>query len=92
MRNFWEKATLSADELISGIAAKAVKESTYHTRHCAEWVIRLGDGTEESQSRMIEAIERLSPIGVSFLMMMRFSLSLLMQRSSLSVIYAFSMA
>jgi len=61
MRNFWEKATLSVDERLSGIAAKAVKESTYHTRHCAEWVIRLGDGTEESQSRMIEAIERLTP-------------------------------
>ena len=61
MRNFWEHATQSSEEQLCGIAAKAIKESTYHVRHCAEWVIRLGDGTEESQNRMNDAIERLSP-------------------------------
>ncbi len=61
MRNFWEKAVHSRDNTLAGIAGKAVKESTYHVRHCAEWVIRLGDGTEESHRRLHEAVDRLSP-------------------------------
>jgi ring-1,2-phenylacetyl-CoA epoxidase subunit PaaC len=42
----------SADENIAAIAAKAVKEVRYHAELSAEWVIRLGDGTEESRRRM----------------------------------------
>ena len=42
----------SRDELIAAIAAKAVKEVRYHAELSAEWVIRLGDGTEESRRRM----------------------------------------
>ena len=34
--------------VIVGIAGKAVKEMAYHIRHSAEWIVRLGDGTEES--------------------------------------------
>jgi ring-1,2-phenylacetyl-CoA epoxidase subunit PaaC len=41
----------SADETLAGIAAKAEKEMAYHVRHAAEWVIRLGDGTEDSHER-----------------------------------------
>jgi len=48
--------SLSSDERIAGIAAKAVKEATYHLRRSGEWVERLGDGTEESHRRMLEAI------------------------------------
>jgi len=40
------------DERIAAIAAKAVKEVAYHQELAAEWVIRLGDGTEESRQRM----------------------------------------
>ena len=47
---------LSSDERIAGIAAKAVKEVTYHLRRSGEWVERLGDGTEESHARMLAAI------------------------------------
>ncbi len=61
MRNFWERALTSSDETLAGIAGKAIKESTYHVRHCAEWVIRLGDGTDESRRRLEDALERLSP-------------------------------
>ncbi|TKT80188.1 1,2-phenylacetyl-CoA epoxidase subunit PaaC [Aquamicrobium sp. LC103] len=61
MHPFWEKASASSDETISGIAAKAVKEVAYHIRHCGEWVIRLGDGTEESAARMQAAVEALAP-------------------------------
>lgn len=58
---FWEQAQLSSDNILAGIAAKAVKEARYHRRHCGEWVIRLGDGTEESSKRMISACEYLEP-------------------------------
>jgi ring-1,2-phenylacetyl-CoA epoxidase subunit PaaC len=61
MHAFWQKATTSTDETIAGIAAKAVKEVAYHIRHCGEWVIRLGDGTEESARRMQAAVEALAP-------------------------------
>lgn len=61
MRNFWEQALTSREETLAGIAGKAIKESTYHVRHSAEWVIRLGDGTDESRRRLLEALERLSP-------------------------------
>ncbi|AZC37413.1 1,2-phenylacetyl-CoA epoxidase subunit PaaC [Pseudomonas chlororaphis] len=46
----------SSDERIAGIAAKAAKEVTYHLRRSSEWVERLGDGTEHSHQRMLEAI------------------------------------
>jgi ring-1,2-phenylacetyl-CoA epoxidase subunit PaaC len=46
-------------ESLAGIAAKARKESVYHVRHCAQWVITLGDGTEESHERAQRAINEL---------------------------------
>lgn len=48
----------SSDERVAGIAAKALKEVTYHLRRSGEWVERLGDGTEESHRRMLAAIEQ----------------------------------
>ena len=59
MELWWQGATASKDETLAGIAGKAVKESSYHVRHAAEWVIRLGDGTEESARRMTAAVEAL---------------------------------
>jgi ring-1,2-phenylacetyl-CoA epoxidase subunit PaaC len=47
----------SANEFIASVAAKAVKEVTYHQELSAEWVIRLGDGTEESHRRMQDGLE-----------------------------------
>jgi ring-1,2-phenylacetyl-CoA epoxidase subunit PaaC len=41
----------SANRELAGIAAKAVKESKYHVRHSADWMIKLGDGTDESHDR-----------------------------------------
>jgi ring-1,2-phenylacetyl-CoA epoxidase subunit PaaC len=51
----------SADETLAAIGAKAEKEMAYHLRHAAEWVIRLGDGTEESQARAQAALDGLMP-------------------------------
>lgn len=53
--------TRSSDARIAEIAAKAVKEVTYHAERSADWVVRLGDGTEESHDRMQQAIDRLWP-------------------------------
>jgi ring-1,2-phenylacetyl-CoA epoxidase subunit PaaC len=47
----------SADETVSAIAEKAVKEVTYHQELAAEWVIRLGDGTDESRRRMVAGLD-----------------------------------
>jgi ring-1,2-phenylacetyl-CoA epoxidase subunit PaaC len=49
----------SKDEQLAAIAEKSLKEVTYHLRWSSEWVIRLGDGTEESHHRMIKAIDEL---------------------------------
>ncbi len=49
----------STDETISAIAVKSLKEIKYHLRHSSEWVIRLGDGNEESHNRMNKAIQQL---------------------------------
>jgi ring-1,2-phenylacetyl-CoA epoxidase subunit PaaC len=58
----WQKMLLahltgSADAFIAGVAAKAVKEVTYHQELATEWVIRLGDGTEESRRRMQNGLD-----------------------------------
>ncbi len=49
----------SRDARLAEIAAKAVKEMAYHMRHASEWVIRLGDGTEESHARAQTALDDL---------------------------------
>ena len=57
----WEAMQQSSDATLAGIAGKAVKEVAYHIRHAGEWVVRLGDGTEESAARMKAAIDTLAP-------------------------------
>lgn len=49
----------SKDEQIAAIAEKSLKEITYHIRWSSEWVIRLGDGTEESNARINKALDYL---------------------------------
>jgi ring-1,2-phenylacetyl-CoA epoxidase subunit PaaC len=53
----FERLTGSSDEFIASVAAKAVKEVTYHQELSSEWVIRLGDGTDESRRRMQDGLE-----------------------------------
>ena len=55
----YQRLQHSTDEQIAAIAAKALKEVTYHQRWSSEWVVRLGDGTEESHERMLKAIDEL---------------------------------
>ena len=51
----------SSDERLAAIAAKALKETRYHLSYSSGWVIRLGDGTEESHARMQGALDALWP-------------------------------
>ncbi len=55
----WHALTTSTDETLAALAGKAVKETAYHLRHARSWVIRLGDGTDESHTRMQSAIDDL---------------------------------
>ena len=57
----YKKLQTSSDAQLAAIAAKALKEVTYHLRWSSEWVIRLGDGTKESHARMQKAFETLWP-------------------------------
>jgi ring-1,2-phenylacetyl-CoA epoxidase subunit PaaC len=54
-----QQLTESADSRIAEIAAKALKEVAYHCERSAEWVLRLGDGTDESHRRMQTAVDDL---------------------------------
>lgn len=56
---FMQSLQSSADSNLSAIAGKAVKEHSYHLRHSREWMLRLGDGTEESHRRLQSAIDDL---------------------------------
>jgi ring-1,2-phenylacetyl-CoA epoxidase subunit PaaC len=56
---YFQAMQQSKDARLAAVAAKAVKEMAYHVRHSAEWVIRLGDGTEESHARAQTALEDL---------------------------------
>lgn len=57
----YEELISSTDELLAGVAAKAVKEAAYHHDHAALWTVRLGDGTDDSRRRMQAAVDRLWP-------------------------------
>jgi ring-1,2-phenylacetyl-CoA epoxidase subunit PaaC len=57
----WQRLATSSDEQLAAIAGKAVKEARYHREHSADWVVRLGDGTDESARRMATALESLWP-------------------------------
>jgi ring-1,2-phenylacetyl-CoA epoxidase subunit PaaC len=55
----YEALQNSSDEQIAAIAEKSLKETKYHLKHSSEWVIRLGDGTEESHNRAQYALDTL---------------------------------
>jgi ring-1,2-phenylacetyl-CoA epoxidase subunit PaaC len=58
-RLMWERLQESSDSELAAIAGKAVKEARYHQQHSADWVVRLGDGTDESARRMRAALDAL---------------------------------
>src|ERR1700748_2449092 len=56
---YWRAMMKSTDATLAAIAAKSEKESAYHLRHSSEWIIRLGDGSDESHRRAQTAIDDL---------------------------------
>ena len=56
---YWRAMMKSSDATLAAIAAKSEKESAYHLRHSSEWMVRLGDGTEESHRRAQTAVDDL---------------------------------
>ena len=56
---FYEALIQSSDKELSAIAEKSLKETKYHLKHSSEWVIRLGDGTEESHGKIQESLHNL---------------------------------
>ncbi len=60
----YQRMTTSTDERLAAIAAKSVKEVLYHLRYSSGWLVRLGDGTEESHARVQSALDTLWPYTV----------------------------
>src|SRR5665213_1096646 len=58
---FYQQLIHATDNQLSAIAEKSLKEVTYHVKWSSEWILRLGDGTDESKRRMENAIEDLWP-------------------------------
>ena len=65
-RELWHALAKSSDAELAAIAAKSLKETRYHLQHASDWVIRLGDGTEESHRRMQDALDTLWPYTAEF--------------------------
>ncbi|AJK44777.1 1,2-phenylacetyl-CoA epoxidase subunit PaaC [Burkholderia plantarii] len=61
MLHLWTALETSADPQLAAIAAKSVKETRYHEHHAREWLIRFGDGTDESHRRAQAALDYLMP-------------------------------
>lgn len=59
LKLLWEKLADSSDAELAAIAGKAVKEARYHQQHAADWVARLGDGSDESRQRIEAALAAL---------------------------------
>jgi ring-1,2-phenylacetyl-CoA epoxidase subunit PaaC len=57
----YEALQVSTDRRLAGIAAKALKETRYHHRFSSGWLVRLGDGTQESHGRVQESVDALWP-------------------------------
>jgi ring-1,2-phenylacetyl-CoA epoxidase subunit PaaC len=57
----WLQLANSCDAELAAIAGKALKEARYHQQHAADWVVRLGDGTDESARRLRAALEAAWP-------------------------------
>ncbi len=62
----WQKLQTSSDTQLAGIAAKSLKEVRYHLSHASDWLVRFGDGTDESHARAQAALDHLLPYCEAF--------------------------
>jgi ring-1,2-phenylacetyl-CoA epoxidase subunit PaaC len=82
---FYNELKNSSDEQLAAIATKALKEVTYHLRWSSEWVIRLGDGTQDSNSKMQNGVEVLKDYVDDFFLMADYEIALLKNAVSIDV-------
>ena len=66
MRRLWEALQASTDSQLAAIAARSLKEARYHLRHSRDWLVRLGDGTDQSHARTQTALDTLLPYTEEF--------------------------
>ena len=56
---YYQDLEKSKDETLSALATKSLKEVSYHLRHSSNWVIRLGDGTQESKDKIQKSLNNI---------------------------------
>ena len=56
---FYQELSKSEDETLAAIANKSIKEVSYHLRHSKNWLIRLGDGTDQSKEKVQKSLENI---------------------------------
>ncbi|MDP9155094.1 MAG: phenylacetate-CoA oxygenase subunit PaaC [Pseudomonadota bacterium] len=61
MSHLWTALTRSSDAQLAAIASKSIKETRYHLNHASDWLLRFGDGTEQSRRRAQAAVDYLMP-------------------------------
>ncbi len=62
----WDGLQTSSDAGLAAIAAKSIKEASYHLHHARDWLVRMGDGTDESHARVQAAVNHLMPYTEEF--------------------------
>ncbi len=65
---YLEKLCQSKDQYLQGFATKSLKEVKYHLQHASDWVIRMGDGTDESKQRIKKAVSDINDFLPEFFM------------------------
>jgi ring-1,2-phenylacetyl-CoA epoxidase subunit PaaC len=68
MTLLWQALQKSTDTILAEIAEKSVKEARYHLQHSSDWLVKLGDGTDESHQRTQAALDHLMPYTQEFWM------------------------
>lgn len=66
MVHVWEALEKSSDSVLAAIASKSLKEATYHLHHGRDWLVRMGDGSDESHARAQAAVDHLMPYTEEF--------------------------
>jgi ring-1,2-phenylacetyl-CoA epoxidase subunit PaaC len=66
MAHVWTALEASADAQLAAIASKSIKETRYHLHHARDWLVRFGDGTDESHRRAQAALDFLMPYTLEF--------------------------
>jgi len=86
MTLLWQALQKSTDTTLAGIAEKSVKEARYHLQHSSDWLVKLGDGTEESHQRTQAAIDHLMPYTQEFWTQSKIELAAIEQEFGVDVV------